>query len=53
MAAELGEPEFAASVRARVAAASSTEAAGAYEQAMPPEQSYHGLERYLRRRGSA
>jgi glyoxylase-like metal-dependent hydrolase (beta-lactamase superfamily II) len=49
MAGELDEPAFAASIRDRVVAASSTEAAAAYEQAMPPEQSFQGLARYLRR----
>ena len=52
-AGELDESAFAASVRARVAGSSSGETAAAYEQAMPPEQSFHGLARYLRRRGSA
>jgi glyoxylase-like metal-dependent hydrolase (beta-lactamase superfamily II) len=53
MAGELDEPSFAASVRARVAGATSPEGAAAYEQAMPPEQSFHGLARYLSRRESA
>jgi glyoxylase-like metal-dependent hydrolase (beta-lactamase superfamily II) len=52
-AGELDEHAFAAAVRARVAALSSSETAAAYEQAMPPEQSFHGLARYLRRRESA
>ncbi|HEV7584224.1 MAG TPA: MBL fold metallo-hydrolase [Solirubrobacteraceae bacterium] len=52
LAGELDEPAFAASVCARVSAASSADAA-AYEQAMPPEQSFHGLARYLSTRGSA
>ena len=43
------ETAFASLVRARVA---DTQASvrDAYEQAMPPEQSFHGLSRYLRRR---
>ncbi len=41
---------FASALRARVAASSSPETAGAYEQAMPPGQSFHGLARYLARR---
>jgi glyoxylase-like metal-dependent hydrolase (beta-lactamase superfamily II) len=42
------EGSFAAAIRARVAGASASQNAPAYEQAMPPEQSYHGLARYLR-----
>jgi glyoxylase-like metal-dependent hydrolase (beta-lactamase superfamily II) len=53
MARELDEPAFASSVRARVAGSSTPQTAAAYEQAMPPEQSFHGLARYLRRSGSA
>jgi glyoxylase-like metal-dependent hydrolase (beta-lactamase superfamily II) len=52
-AGELDESAFAANVRARVADSASSETAAAYEQAMPPEQSFHGLVRYLRRRESA
>jgi hypothetical protein len=52
-AAELDERGFAAGVRSLVAGSSSSETAAAYEQAMPPEQSFHGLTRYLRRRESA
>jgi glyoxylase-like metal-dependent hydrolase (beta-lactamase superfamily II) len=53
MARELDEPAFASSVRARVAGSSTPQTAAAYEQAMPAEQSFHGLARYLRRSGSA
>jgi glyoxylase-like metal-dependent hydrolase (beta-lactamase superfamily II) len=49
MARELDEPAFASAVRAQVAESASSETAAAYEQAMPPEQSYHGLLRYLSR----
>jgi len=42
------EAAFAAAIRARVADSSSGETAAAYEQAMPPEQSFHGVARYLR-----
>jgi glyoxylase-like metal-dependent hydrolase (beta-lactamase superfamily II) len=50
MAGDLDQASFASAMRDRVSASSSTETAGAYEQAMPPEQSYHGLTRYLRGR---
>jgi glyoxylase-like metal-dependent hydrolase (beta-lactamase superfamily II) len=53
MARELDEPAFASAVRARVAGSSTPQTAAAYEQAMPPEQSFHGLARYLRRSESA
>jgi glyoxylase-like metal-dependent hydrolase (beta-lactamase superfamily II) len=49
MARELDEPAFASLVRARVADSQASERA-AYEQAMPPEQSFQGLVRYLRGR---
>jgi glyoxylase-like metal-dependent hydrolase (beta-lactamase superfamily II) len=49
MARDLDEPAFASLVRARVAD-SPASVRDAYEQAMPPEQSFHGLSRYLRRR---
>jgi glyoxylase-like metal-dependent hydrolase (beta-lactamase superfamily II) len=49
MARELDEDAFASEIRARVAESSSSETAMAYEQAMPPEQSFHGLVRYLSR----
>ena len=48
LAGEGEEAAFAAAIRARVAASSTPETAAAYEQAMPPEQSFHGLARYLR-----
>jgi glyoxylase-like metal-dependent hydrolase (beta-lactamase superfamily II) len=50
MAEGLDEAAFAANVRTAVAAAGSRETAEAYEQAMPPEQSFQGLSRYLQRR---
>jgi glyoxylase-like metal-dependent hydrolase (beta-lactamase superfamily II) len=50
MAGDLDEPGFAAGVRARVAGSAGPRTAAAYEQAMPPEQSFQGLARYLRRR---
>jgi glyoxylase-like metal-dependent hydrolase (beta-lactamase superfamily II) len=50
MAHDLDEPAFASLLRARVAD-SQVSVRAAYEQAMPPEQSFHGLARYLRRRG--
>jgi glyoxylase-like metal-dependent hydrolase (beta-lactamase superfamily II) len=53
MARELDEPAFASAVRARVAGSTEAPTAAAYEQAMPPEQSFHGLARYLGRRGRA
>jgi glyoxylase-like metal-dependent hydrolase (beta-lactamase superfamily II) len=49
MARDLDGPAFASLVRARVADARAS-VRDAYEQAMPPEQSFHGLSRYLRRR---
>jgi len=53
MAGELDERAFASSVREIVAGSSAPETAAAYEQAMPPEQSFHGLARYLRARRSS
>jgi glyoxylase-like metal-dependent hydrolase (beta-lactamase superfamily II) len=50
MAGDLDEHGFAASVRARVTASAASGTAAAYEQAMPPAQSFQGLARYLRRR---
>jgi glyoxylase-like metal-dependent hydrolase (beta-lactamase superfamily II) len=47
LAGELDAAGFASAIRATVAGGSSPETAGAYEQAMPPEQSFHGLVRYL------
>jgi glyoxylase-like metal-dependent hydrolase (beta-lactamase superfamily II) len=48
--ADQDEASFAAAVRAAVAASAGAETAAAYEQAMPPEQSLHGLQRHLRAR---
>ncbi|MDQ6811243.1 MAG: MBL fold metallo-hydrolase [Actinomycetota bacterium] len=53
MAGEVDEQTFAAGIRRRVAAAASAQTAGAYEQAMPPAQSFHGLQRYQRGRAPA
>jgi glyoxylase-like metal-dependent hydrolase (beta-lactamase superfamily II) len=50
MAGELDEHGFAAVVRARVTGSAAPRTATAYEQAMPPAQSFQGLARYLRRR---
>jgi glyoxylase-like metal-dependent hydrolase (beta-lactamase superfamily II) len=47
LAAAGDEAAFAAAIRASVAASSTAETAAAYEQAMPPEQSFHGMARYL------
>jgi glyoxylase-like metal-dependent hydrolase (beta-lactamase superfamily II) len=47
LAGKLDESAFAAAIRARVAASADSDTAAAYEQAMPPEQSFHGLTRYL------
>ena len=49
-AAQGDEASFAARVRAR---ASEGQSAGSYAQALPPEQSFQGLARYLRRREPA
>jgi glyoxylase-like metal-dependent hydrolase (beta-lactamase superfamily II) len=48
LASDEDEGSFAAAIRAMVAGASAPQNASAYEQAMPPEQSYEGLARYLR-----
>jgi glyoxylase-like metal-dependent hydrolase (beta-lactamase superfamily II) len=53
LARELDEPAFSSAVRAHVAGSTTAETAAAYQQAMPPEQSFHGLARYLRRSESA
>jgi glyoxylase-like metal-dependent hydrolase (beta-lactamase superfamily II) len=47
---DLDEARFAAAIRARVAETAGAGKAAAYEQAMPPEQSFHGLARYIRGR---
>jgi glyoxylase-like metal-dependent hydrolase (beta-lactamase superfamily II) len=49
LAAELDGESFAARVRARVAAQADAAIAATYEQAMPPEQSYAGLRRFIER----
>ena len=51
-AAGLDEAGFAAAFRARVASGASLAATSAYEQTMPPQQSYAGLRRYIERAGS-
>jgi glyoxylase-like metal-dependent hydrolase (beta-lactamase superfamily II) len=48
LAGRVDEAGFASAIRASVADSSSIETAGAYEQATRPEQSFHGLARYLR-----
>ncbi len=48
-AREQDQDGFAAALRTRIAAEVSPPHAGAYEQAMSPEQSYQGLARYLGR----
>jgi glyoxylase-like metal-dependent hydrolase (beta-lactamase superfamily II) len=48
LAEKLDESAFVAAIRARVKGSSTLETAAAYEQAMPPEQSFQGLARYLR-----
>jgi glyoxylase-like metal-dependent hydrolase (beta-lactamase superfamily II) len=48
MAGDLDEATFAATIRTTVASSTASETAAAYEQAMPPAQSFHGLARYLR-----
>jgi glyoxylase-like metal-dependent hydrolase (beta-lactamase superfamily II) len=52
-AAELDEAAFAARVRERVRAPRGDGAPGSYAQALPPEQSYAGLRRYLSKREAA
>ena len=47
LAGRVDESAFASAIRARVAASADPDTAAAYEQAMPPEQSFHGLTRYL------
>jgi len=49
IARDLDEPAFVAAVRARVAdSVADPETAACYEQAVPADQSFHGLLRYLR-----
>jgi glyoxylase-like metal-dependent hydrolase (beta-lactamase superfamily II) len=50
MAGGLDEAAFAAAIRSQVGERTTAATAGAYEQAMPPEQSFQGLTRYLHRR---
>jgi glyoxylase-like metal-dependent hydrolase (beta-lactamase superfamily II) len=50
LASELDEAGFAEAVRAELATSSTPETVGTYAQAMPAEQSFHGLTRYLRGR---
>jgi glyoxylase-like metal-dependent hydrolase (beta-lactamase superfamily II) len=49
-AGELDDRAFVARIRERVAGGRGAGAAETYGQALPPEQSYQGLRRYLRRR---
>jgi glyoxylase-like metal-dependent hydrolase (beta-lactamase superfamily II) len=48
LARELDESAFASAIRAMVASSSTSQTAAVYEQAMPPEQCFAGLARYLR-----
>jgi glyoxylase-like metal-dependent hydrolase (beta-lactamase superfamily II) len=52
LAAQGDEAAFAAAMRGQVAASATPETAAVYEQAMAPEQSFHGLARYLSRAAS-
>jgi glyoxylase-like metal-dependent hydrolase (beta-lactamase superfamily II) len=47
LAGRVDESAFASAIRAQVAASADPDTAAAYEQAMPPEQSFDGLTRYL------
>ena len=47
LAAKGDQAAFASAIRAQVAASSTPETTAAYEQAMPPGQSFQGLVRYL------
>jgi len=53
MVGALDEAGFAAAVRAELAESSTPETAATYEQAMPPDQSFHGLARHLSRSQAA
>jgi glyoxylase-like metal-dependent hydrolase (beta-lactamase superfamily II) len=53
MARSMDEVSFGAAIRAIVAEFADAETAAAYAQAMPPDQSWQGLARYLRRREHA
>jgi glyoxylase-like metal-dependent hydrolase (beta-lactamase superfamily II) len=49
-AGDFNEEQYIAAMRAEIAAFTDPETALQYEQAVPPDQSYQGLLRYLRRR---
>jgi hypothetical protein len=49
-AEQLDEPGFVAKVRERVQRPASDGTPGSYAQALPPEQSYAGLRRWLSKR---
>lgn len=53
MADTLDEAGFAAAVRAELAESSTPETTATYMQAMPPDQSFHGLARHLSKRQAA
>jgi glyoxylase-like metal-dependent hydrolase (beta-lactamase superfamily II) len=53
MARDLDEVTFTSALRAQIAGCVDAETAAAYEQAMPPGQSFDGLVRHLRRREHA
>jgi glyoxylase-like metal-dependent hydrolase (beta-lactamase superfamily II) len=53
MPRDMDEARFGAVIRGRVAGSSTLTTSAAYEQAMPPEQSFHGLTRYLTRLAAA
>jgi glyoxylase-like metal-dependent hydrolase (beta-lactamase superfamily II) len=48
MAGAMDEASFSRAIRAAVSISTGPETAAAYEQAMPPAQSFHGLTRHLR-----
>jgi glyoxylase-like metal-dependent hydrolase (beta-lactamase superfamily II) len=52
-ARDLDEAGFVSLLRTRIAGSAGADDAAAYEQALPPEQSFRGLRRYLRGRESA
>jgi glyoxylase-like metal-dependent hydrolase (beta-lactamase superfamily II) len=53
LARELDQADFARSIRSTVAASADRDTAAAYEQALPPEQSFQGLTRAAARQGLA
>ena len=53
LAAGQDEAGFCAAIRTRVAGFAGESTAAAYAQAMPPEQSFQGLARYLERRAAS